>query len=255
MGKIIALSNSHNPFLCYLDGLLCGDGCIGKRGYGHCRYSQGAAESKLEWLLRVKERFKRKGITSSISSAGQGKVQVQTQVHPMFDLFRSRWYPEGSKRVPHDVHLCPDFLAPWYLGDGQLKKRDGIYIHTNNFPEEGVVYLCDQLWKQQHIGAWHIEYDHTNQPGQYVVRIRVADVPRFLNLIEPFRIACFSYKFEFSPALKRQKKWLPREREYLIQNYRSKHGVSSNVKFLADKLGRTERSIFDEASRLSLTRG
>jgi len=173
----------------------------------------------------------------------------------MFSWFRDRWYPDGEKRVPRDVHLCPNFLGPWYLGDGQLKRNDGIYIHTNNFPEEDVIYLCNQLWEQQRIGAWSKEYDKKNQPGQYVVRIRVADIPRFLKLVEPFRIGCFAYKFEFSPALKRQKRWLPRERAFLTQHYHSKHGVSSNVKFIANKLGRTELSIFHEASRLSLTRG
>jgi len=110
------------------------------------------------------------------------------------------------------------------------------------FSFKDVKWLTEKLEEAIGFGP----YVYENEVGNYVIRIRSADSPRFLKYIGNPKLACFDYKFDVKGKHKR-KKWLESEDRFLRENYGEK-----TAEEIAEKLSRSPSSVFHRANRLEL---
>lgn len=59
-----------------------------------------------------------------------------------------RWYPNGKKKIPNDLHLSPKVMLWWYIDDGCLTRSastDQIFLCTHTFSDEELFSLRRKL--------------------------------------------------------------------------------------------------------------
>jgi LAGLIDADG DNA endonuclease family len=134
-----------------LDGELLGDGCIPKSHTASAQFCYATPRSLyLEWLAKLLERH---GLPGRISgpfakSVGQPCYQYTSKWYPELADLRQRWYPHGTKIVPHDLILTPTVCRHWYIGDGSIKQpphHPYIVMCTHGFTHEDVEFLVSLL--------------------------------------------------------------------------------------------------------------
>lgn len=226
----------------YIDGLLLSDFSI-SLNKNPCLYGS-ITHRHIDWAFHIFHTFDSFGFYPSIYS-GKRDFQVTTARFITFADFRERWYKGRRKIIPNDIEMSHSFVANWYLGDGQRKKDDMLVLHTNCFKKEEVDFVADGLIQKIGVGAWVREYDHKNQPGQYVVLIRSADAGIFIDYIKDFYTPSFHYKFQVGEHTR--KKWLDYEIDLLRQEY-----GKGKIDSLCKGLMRSESSIYHQANRLGL---
>lgn len=244
-GEIIEEPKIDGEMKQYIDGLLLSDFSI---SLNKNPYLYGSITHRhIDWAFHIFHTFDTFCFYPSIYS-GKRDFQVATARFKTFADFRERWYKGGRKIIPNDIEISSSFVANWYLGDGQRKKDDSIVLHTNCFKKEEVDFVADRLIQKIGVGTWVREYDHKNQPGQYVVLIRSADAGIFIDYIKDFYTPSFHYKFQVGEHTR--KKWLDYEINLLRQEY-----AKGEIDGLCKRLGRSESSIYHQANRLGLIAG
>lgn len=193
-----------------VDGLLLGDGCVAKDNRGdHCNgyLTIDQRIDRVEWLDFIQTLLLGKGIKSNQHSYKNKSgflefptnnlslvkptVRLYTEYLPLFREQRERWYPNGKKVIPKDIRLTPLSLAMWYLGDGSLNSKSiSISLHTCGFTTGDVQYLSQQLKKRYCIDN-KVRIKH-HGPTIYIPTI---GTQIFLDLIKPYYLSCFGYKF------------------------------------------------------------
>jgi hypothetical protein len=69
-----------------------------------------------------------------------------TKALPIFTEQHNRFYVNKIKIVPLDLEINNILLLMWYIGDGELDKKNGyIKLHTNAFTFQEVNFLCNKL--------------------------------------------------------------------------------------------------------------
>lgn len=126
-----------------LDGLLLGDGhlerqkgalsarlkiehAVGQAAYVAWKYSEWR-----DWVRTPPRERQRRNRLGSVST----NVGFTTLSHPELEGFRQRYYLNGRKVVPGDLHLTPLTLAVWFMDDGSRKSSQckGLYLNTQSF--------------------------------------------------------------------------------------------------------------------------
>ncbi len=98
---------------------------IGSR-HAHFAMNQSYKEH-LDWLNYLVTCLENLGISSTVrpyrhSGSRDGLYYIlQSRVHPWLTGQRWRWYPNGKKIVPNDLHLTPITIANWIMGDGSVR--------------------------------------------------------------------------------------------------------------------------------------
>jgi len=102
--------------LAFIDGLLLGDGCIfPNRYFTSAQYKHSDKHpSYIIWLANELENM---GFDVSFKHYNRAS-RLSTLNYRDLMVIRQRWYPEGQKRVPHDINIYPITLFNWYIGDG-----------------------------------------------------------------------------------------------------------------------------------------
>lgn len=101
----------------------------------------------------------------------------RTRHLPLFTDVYNRFYINKKKIVPKDIKITKELLLFWYIGDGELNKRNGsIFLHTNSFTYDDVLYLCDLLFE---FDAKPVNKTKT----QYMIKIKRKNVKKFLSYI------------------------------------------------------------------------
>lgn len=185
----------------YLDGHLLGDGHYSKiNSGGMCsafQLEQCIAHSS--WVIAAQQRLSIAGVESKIThhsprllpkNAGP-TLLLRTKTYRTLKAERLRWYPNGKKIVPLDIHLeDPELLAQWYMGDGACQPEcRRLLLSTCCFTEEENVYLRDRLGK---LLGNQVYVCHMN--GYPMIGIKGKATEGFLNLVRPYLDPCFAFK-------------------------------------------------------------
>jgi recombination protein RecA len=97
------------------------------------------------------------------------------------------FYGSGRKTVP-ELELTPLMLAVWFMDDG-CRSRSSVYLNTQQYDLGSQTRLLRLLAKQWGIGAT-LNRDKT----YYRVRISVAGMRRFAELVSPYLLPELRYK-------------------------------------------------------------
>jgi len=219
--------NPTNKFIELLDGTLLGDGWL-------CGYNKSARygleqnnKPYLKWMRNkfhnfdikfgkvhdkittasgIAKRFGRpppeedkEYLTYSINSLSYRELKEQ----------HLRWYPDGDKIVPKDVHITPLSVFIWYLEDGTInyKRTEGeLTFCTDGFKTDGVKILKDKVSDKVGIKISLSEQKSSNYRPRLSI-YRLEDINKLISYItsipkelKPY----YGYKFPNlkEPALK-----------------------------------------------------
>ena len=197
-------SENKRKFLDIVDGLLLGDGSIDLHK-SFLRLEQ--CEARYCWIEQVSRCLYDIGCDHKILPIKPRIRQIEgrqvkskpanllyTRSYSEFKYQKSRWYPEGKKRVPRDLILSPVTMAHWFAGDGTYNSNGILSFCTNGFVREDTEYLAESLCKLD------IESNimNTCREGQFTIGIyKIEDVLRLKDMIEPFLPECCKYKLRF----------------------------------------------------------
>lgn len=109
-----------------------------------------------------------------------------------FISWRDKWYSQRKKVIPSDLVLTPETLYWWYLGDGMVDDY-GLVLCSESFETEENNSLTQQL---EHLGV------QAQRTPSNRIRIKSAGVLKFIAIIGPPRVSCYSYKWHL--RLKKQ---------------------------------------------------
>lgn len=131
-------------------------------------------------------------LTPPKARKGKGKrvaYRFTTRSLPELTPFYVWFYPNKRKIVPNNLLLDPLSLAVWFMDDGS-KSYKALYLNTQQFDLNSQMRLINVL-----DGQWGIKAT-LNRDKQYQrIRIAVASVPKVKELIIPYVLAPFQYKF------------------------------------------------------------
>jgi hypothetical protein len=142
-----------------LDGLMLGDGCLfmGSSAKNACLTITRAAADMgyLRWTADTfstrltSESLTARDVTDARTGRTHGRANLRTRNDPAFTPERQRWYPQGIKRIPCDLHLSPLIMAVWFADDGWVGRASlntvAISLATNGFPQPDVHFLAELL--------------------------------------------------------------------------------------------------------------
>lgn len=185
-----------------VDGLLLGDASIARQGY----LVMDQMDRRLSWLYQVQKILTDQGVRSRVApvlkervihfangaAIGKPASRITTSTTNFMKTQRARWYPLGTKRVPHDVRVTPISIAHWFAGDGTCTVTGCLKFCTNGFTESEVKRLASLL---------PVVADHapvSQAPGQFIVQVnRKREALRLANLIRSHLPACCQYKLRY----------------------------------------------------------
>ena len=110
-------------------------------------------------------------------------TRSHSSLTPYYELF----YEFKRKRVPA-LELSSLSLAVWFMDDGS-RSRSAVYLNTQQF-DEGAQWRLVELLQRQ----WGIKASLNRDKSYYRIRIAVASMPRFIDLVEPHILPEFRYK-------------------------------------------------------------
>ena len=105
------------------------------------------------------------------------------ELTPYFRMF----YAGGTKRVP-ELELTQLTLAVWFMDDGS-RSRSSVYLNTQQYDQTSQERLLRLLREQ-----WGIEGTLNRDKSYYRIRISVAGMKRFAQLVEPYLLPELRYK-------------------------------------------------------------
>lgn len=143
----------------------------------------------VDWLFNI---FGQLARTSPKWRRGNGKREAYrfvTRSLSALTPFYDQFFDNGKKIIPSNLKLNALALAIWFMDDG-CKSRSSIYLNTQQFSKREQLNLIDLLFKQ-----FGIESTLNKDKIYLRIRIRTKSVGRFVELVEPFVLKEFRYKF------------------------------------------------------------
>jgi hypothetical protein len=173
-----------------LIGTLLGDGTMRIKKNAHLEINHAFSQKALvDWIF---SKFSSLVKTPPKWRKGNGNREAYrfaTQKLPILTPFYDLFYRNGRKVIPSNLKLSPLSLAVWFMDDGS-NSYSSIYLNTQQFSFDEQLQLIDFLKRQYGIDAT-VNKDKT----YYRIRIRSGSAKRFIQLVEPFVLKEFRYKF------------------------------------------------------------
>ena len=146
-----------------IDGCILGDASISQQHNTACfaitTIHQEFAEHLQNILpfknCRLRPRKNSTTIINGIQYPCKQAFNLNTKCDHSLNIFRRRWYPNGTKIIPKDLELSPLLVKYWFYGDGsssfiKYKSVSDAYVRitfcTNGFTVED----CEKLTAQFH---------------------------------------------------------------------------------------------------------
>ncbi len=169
-------------------GSLLGDGTMRCKTNALLEINHSSSQSSyVDWKYRHLADLVRTPPQARKSNGGRIAYRFVTrsleELTPYFRLF----YDTGRKRVPK-LELTRLTLAVWFMDDGS-RSRSAVYLNTQQYDETSQKLLLRLLRDQ-----WGIEATLNRDKTYYRIRISVAGMERFRELVEPFLLPEFRYK-------------------------------------------------------------
>ena len=121
-------------------------------------------------------------------NAGRIAYRFTTRSLPELTGIYREFYKEGRKIMPDNIEIHPISLAVWFMDDGSKSYR-ALYLNTQKFTVEEQKKLS--LILDEKFG---IRSSLNKDKKYYRLRIAVASVGRFLEIIRPYLLPMFCYK-------------------------------------------------------------
>jgi len=173
-----------------LIGTLLGDGTMRIKRNAHLEINHAFSQKVLvDWIFN---KFKSLVTTPPKWRKGNGKREAYrfaTQKLPILTPFYNLFYKNGRKVIPTNLKLDALSLAVWFMDDGS-KTYSSIYLNTQQFNLDEQIRLIDILKNQ-----FGIEATLNKDKIYYRIRVRTQSAKRFIQLVEPFVLEEFKYKF------------------------------------------------------------
>jgi hypothetical protein len=165
---------------CKANALLEINHCLEQQAYVDWKYQQ------LADLVRTPPKAR-------ASNGSRLAYRFTTLSLPELTPYYAAFYP-GKRKVVPDVELNALSLAVWFMDDG-CKSHRALYLNTQQFNEVDQLRLVRMLRQQ-----WGIDSTLNRDKHYYRLRIAVASVSRFKEIISPHLLEQFAYKFpEMTP--------------------------------------------------------
>lgn len=188
-----------------IEGELLGDGSI--RHYRHISSFVFSSKHKeyAQWLsnffIREKVELGRSGVYPVVWFDERIqktciRFSFYTRGTSEFRAIGDRWYRNGTKIVPPDLHLSKTSLLHWWLGDGSRDKYDGFgRLCTDAFEEHEVYFLSSLLNDLVAIESTVILRKNPN--GTEVLRIYIPrlDLDKMLSFLGSAPLACLAHRW------------------------------------------------------------
>lgn len=122
-------------------------------------------------------------------------IKFQTLSLPCFNIFKDLFYnSEGIKIIPSNLKelLTERGLAYWVMDDGYSSGK-GFYICTDSFTLNEHILLVDIIKSKFNLACNYHKY-----ANGYRIYIHSSSKNTLLNLIKPYLLTHFYYKFDLS---------------------------------------------------------
>ena len=117
-----------------------------------------------------------------------------TRSLPEFTRYYIKFYPNGIKHVPINLHITPLSLAVWFMDDGG-KSRSATYLNTQQFS------LLEQQFLQKLLFQTFGINSTLNRDKKYFrIRINSNSSKIMCKLIKPYILPCLEYKLINDPV-------------------------------------------------------
>ncbi len=124
--------------------------------------------------------------------AGNGKrvaYRFTTLSLPELTLLYRLFYKQRRKAVPEGLSVSPLSLAVWFMDDG-CKSYRALYLNTQQFDQVSQHLLIEILATQ-----WGVKATMNRDKQYFRLRVAVATVARFREIVEPYLLPQLAYKF------------------------------------------------------------
>ncbi len=191
-----------------VEGAILSDaGVYRKSRHAHFTMKQSYKEH-LDWLNYLAACLENLGIHSNVRPYRQVGSRdglcytLQSQVHPWLTGQRLRWYPDGKKIVPDDLHLTSVTIANWIMGDGSIRFgwttahvaviKPCIVLCTHGFNLDDVEKLRRKL---QRVGVRDTCHYKTNNEGSGVaILVKQKGTSKIRTAVGEYVAPSFQYK-------------------------------------------------------------
>lgn len=153
----------------------------------------------INWVVQTLQNFVEVSTHNVVQRGNRSPlVCVTSKTHPKFTVLRERLYLPDSKKVldPHQLTLMDnEALAIVFMADGGTSLDKGKYpeikLHTKGYSYFDNLALSKAIYE-------HCDIRTTvNRHNQYwFLRVKTADLNKFVNSVKPYTLPSFSYKLE-----------------------------------------------------------
>ncbi len=171
-------------------GCLLGDGTMRCRANALLEINHGSKQrAYVDWKYQRLANLV--GTPPKLRQGNGGRIAYRfttlslPQLTPLYRLF----YQSGRKTVPDRLELTPLSLAVWFMDDG-CKSHRALYLNTQQFDlasQNRLIGILEMRWRMK---------VSLNRDKHYLrLRIAVESVSKFKEMVGPFILQQFAYKF------------------------------------------------------------
>jgi len=181
-------------------GVVLGDGSLEFDGFHGTRLQIKQSERYKDYVFWLYNRLKNLCNLEPKQRKDNNQWYFSTKYLEKLTVWYKLFYPAGKKQVPQNIEnllISPRSLAIWYMDDGHLdwrvKDHYAFTLNTDCFSLKGVRLLKETLQKNFRIDVsiYSCSCRGRDYPKIY---IGVEGRDRFLSMIKPYILRCFSYK-------------------------------------------------------------
>ena len=199
-GGKITDPNRHRTLNLYkFDGNMLGDGSLLYSCKNKDRYPCYSHSCKyldyIEWLTQNTELLQNRPIwTRSYFDKRTSKSYTCYWTKSLSSLFLkeqlARWYPDGTKKIPEDLQMNEEVLLHWYLDDGSLASKGGIYFAADDSSFDEAEEIRSKV--ENFLNLKVTIHVNDGNPRLY---IRSRDTKEFLAIIGDCPVPSYMYKW------------------------------------------------------------
>ncbi len=171
-------------------GCLLGDGAMRCRANALLEINHGDKQrTYVDW--KYQQLANLVGTPPKLRKSNGGRIAYRftTRSLPELTRFYRLFYQAGRKSIPEELVLTPLSLAVWFMDDG-CKSHRALYLNTQQFDLAEQRRLIETLTTQ-----WGVRASLNRDKHYLRLRIAVESVARFKQIVDPFILPQFAYKF------------------------------------------------------------
>lgn len=170
-------------------GSLLGDGAMRCKANALLEINHCLAQKEyVDWKYQLLAPLVRTPPKQRNGNGSRMAYRFTTLSLPQLTPYYQAFYSNKRKVIP-PLTLTPLSLAVWFMDDG-CKSYRALYLNTQQFG-----LTCQELLMSMLKQQWDIEARLNRDKSYYRLRIAVISVERFKEIISPYLLPQFAYKF------------------------------------------------------------